>query len=204
PLSEDFKVDPIACEGCAVCSWNCPENAIVMKDNVAGEYFISDIPNGVMVHALLNPGEDNSGKLVSQVKKTAKEAAEKKGIENILIDGAPGIGCPVIASLSGVNLALIVTEPSRSGIHDLERVLSLCGHFKISAKVIINKYDINPRKSEEIEDYCKKTEIPILDKIPFSKEVYEAVRTGKTVIEYNPQCEASEIIQRIGKKIWKF
>ena len=201
-ISSDFEVDPVSCEGCGVCVWNCPVNAISMNEKTAGEYFISDFSNGIMVHALLAPGEENSGKLVSQVKKVSKEQAEDNDFENILIDGAPGIGCPVIASLSGVNLALIVTESTISGKHDLERVLSLCGHFKIPAEVVINKFDINPKKAAEIENYCKEKNIKIAGKIPFAKEIYEALRNAETVVDYKPECEVSKIIKKLNETLW--
>ena len=202
-ITADFRIDPIACEGCGVCAWNCPSSAITMKDSVSGTLFISDIKTGTMVHALLKPGEENSGKLVSEVKKTAKQLAEKENKKFILIDGSPGIGCPVLASLTGVYMAVIVTEPTVSGIHDLERVISLCEHFKVPVKVIINKSDINEKKADEIADFCCEKKIDIMARIPFSDSLYEALVKGKTVVEYAPDCPASVVIRDIGDKIWK-
>jgi len=202
-ISKDYIVDTFSCEGCGVCEWNCPEGAIHMKEKVQGKYFISDIETGKMVHAELYPGEENSGKLVSEVKKLAREVATKEGIENILIDGAPGIGCPVIASLSNVDFAIIVSEPTVSGIHDLERVISLCEFFKVKAKVVINKFDLNESKTEEIEEFCNKKNIPVLAKIPFSLEVVEALRQGLSVVEYKPNNGISKMFEELNFKLWE-
>jgi len=183
-ISEDFTVDPISCEGCAFCSFVCPEGAVKMEDNVSGEWFISDTRFGPMVHAKLGIAEENSGKLVSLVRKQAKELAEKNKADWVIVDGAPGIGCPVIASLSGIDCAVVVTEPTLSGLHDAERVISVAKHFGILAKLIVNKYDLNLDMTEKIERYCKDSDIDLIGKIPFDKSVVEAMVSGKTIIEH--------------------
>ena len=180
----DFVVDPIGCEGCAFCSRICPVNAITMKDNMAGHWYISETRFGPLVHAKLGIAQENSGKLVALVRRKAKEVAEQAGLEITINDGPPGIGCAVISSLSGANLACIVTEPSYSGIHDMERVLSVCRHFDTSAIVCINKYDVNEEGTEQIEQYCAGEGIEVVAKIPFDTKVTEAQVQGVPLVEY--------------------
>ncbi|MBA7632773.1 Ion-translocating oxidoreductase complex subunit B [subsurface metagenome] len=180
----DFKVDPVSCEGCGLCSRICPTEAITMKENLSGHWFISDTRYGSLVHARLGIAQENSGKLVALVRQQAKEIAKKQGAACIISDGPPGIGCPVISSLSGANLALLVTEPTLSGIHDLERVLGVCRHFDVPALVCINKYDINEDNTRQIEDYCLTQGVEIASKIPFDNVVTEAVVQGLPVVEY--------------------
>jgi len=201
-IGKGFVVDPVRCEGCGVCSWNCPCNAITMKERIAGEYYISKIKNGYMVHALLNPGESNSGKLVSAVKKKGREIAEQKGFDKILIDGAPGIACPVIASLSGVDLAVIVTEPTLSGFHDMERVHRLCEHFKLKTNAVVNKFDLNTAETGHIEKYCREKGIEVIGKIPFSEAITEALMKGKTVLESKKSNPVVNILHEINRKVW--
>jgi len=202
-ISEDYVVDNFSCEGCWVCQWKCPYNAITMKEKTQGKYFISEITTGKMVHAKLNPAEENSGKLVTEVKKLAREVAEKEGVEKILIDGSPGIGCPVIASFGNINVAIIITEPTVSGLHDLKRVIELAEFFKVNSKVIINKFDLNIDKTIEIEDYCKGKNIDIIAKIPFSKEIIEALNKGLSIVEYNTESEISKIFRDLSVKLWE-
>jgi len=161
-ISQDFTIDPVSCEGCAFCSHICPVGAIRMQENTSGEWFLSDTRFGPLVHAKLGIAEENSGKLVSLVRKKAKELAEKKHCEWVIIDGAPGIGCPVIASLSGIDCAVVVTEPSLSGLHDARRVIDVSRHFKVAAKLIINKYDLNLEMSNKTEQYCQDNGITFL------------------------------------------
>jgi MinD superfamily P-loop ATPase len=184
-ITEDFKVDRLACEGCNACVVVCPVEAVCLVDNRAGEWYISDTDHGQMVHARLGIAEDNSGKLVSHVRKIASEMAEKNGIDLVLIDGPPGIGCPVIASMSGIDIVLIVTEPTVSGVHDLERVLKLAQQFKVPATVCINKFDLNSSFSEKIAKICSEYEAGVVGQIPFNPEVVKALSQGKTVIEQN-------------------
>jgi MinD superfamily P-loop ATPase len=198
-IVENYEIDHIACEGCAACYFNCPVKAISLKDNTAGEYYVSDTAYGKMIHAKLNAAEDNSGKLVAKVREEAKKHAKIENADYIIIDGPPGIGCPVNASITGVDLVLIITEPTLSGIHDLERVLELTKHFKVPAKVVINKYDINLENTEHIEAICKKAETDCIEKIPYMEIVVEALVKGKTIVDFDPDNEVSIAI----KNIWE-
>jgi len=166
-----FVVDDVRCEGCGFCYRACPNQAIEMVSEERGKIFVSKTAYGDFVYALLEPGEENSGLLVSEVKKVAKKIAEDSGVDLILIDGAPGIGCPVIASLSNVDLALIVTEPTLSGISDMERVLSLTNHFKVKSLVVVNKFDLNADMTKEIEEFCKEMDVEVIGKIPFYEDI---------------------------------
>lgn len=177
-------VDPILCEGCAVCSYACPEEAIVMQSKEAGEWYVSNSRYGNMVHARLKAGEENSGKLVSTVRQRAKTIAEEQGNKLVLIDGPPGTGCSVIATLSGVDLAIIVTEPTLSGIHDMDRVLDLCTYFSIRPGVVVNKYDVNRENSQKIKDYCKKNSIPYFGDIPYARSVVDSVSEETPYVLY--------------------
>ena len=183
-ISRDYIVDPIACEGCAFCSFVCPVGAIKMRENTTGEWFISSTRFGPMVHAKLGIAEENSGKLVSLVKNKAKELVEKDDLDWVIIDGSPGIGCPVIASISGVNCALVVTEPTMSGLHDADRVIQVANHFNVPVKMVINKHDLNLDTSEIIAAYCRKNKIQLIGKIPFDKSVVEAMVERKTIVEF--------------------
>lgn len=189
----DYKVDSIACEGCGFCSHICPTDAITMKENMSGHWFVSDTRYGPLVHARLGIAQENSGKLVAQVRQQAKRIAEERGFDCIISDGPPGIGCPVISSLSGASLALMVTEPTLSGIHDLERVLGVSHHFGVPATVCINKHDLNEENSRRIEDYCKDEGIVVAAKIPFDNAVTEAIVRGIPVVEYADGAVSREI-----------
>ncbi len=195
---KDFRVDPVSCEGCCFCSHICPAEAITMKENLSGHWFISDTRYGPLVHARLGIAQENSGKLVAQVRQQARKIAQERNLGYIISDGPPGIGCPVISSLSGASLALLVTEPTLSGIHDLERVLSVCRHFGIPAVVCINKYDINEENSRRIEGYCLKQGVEVAARIPFDNIVTEAIVRGVPVVEYSDGRVSSEI-----KKLWR-
>jgi len=193
----DLKVDPIACEGCGVCWHICPRDAIRVEEVQSGEWFISQTRYGPMVHAKLGVAQENSGKLVTLVRKEAQRIAGEGGYSLILIDGPPGIGCPVIASLGGVDAALAVTEPSVSGIHDLERVLEVCRHFRVPAWVCVNKCDINPGNTEKIKEYCRREGCPLIGEIPFDPIVTKAMVMESTVVEYTGGIVSNEI-----KKMW--
>lgn len=182
---KNFKVDAISCEGCGFCSHICPVEAIVMKENMAGQWFVSDTKYGPLVHARLGITQENSGKLVAVVRQQATQIAEKHGLDYIISDGPPGIGCPVISSLSGANTALLVTEPTLSGIHDLERILGMCHHFGVQALVCINKYDINEDNTHQIEGYCLSQGVEVAARIPFDNIVTEAMVHGLPVVEYS-------------------
>lgn len=196
---ENYTVDPVLCEGCGVCSYICPVAAITLEKRVSGYTFISKTKYGSMSHALLNPGEENSGKLVSLVRKNAKQIAEKENCKLIINDGPPGIGCPVIASVGGVDMGLIVVEPTLSGIHDMGRAQSLLNHFKIPALVCINKYDLNLENTEQITQFCETNKVKLVGKVPFDSIVTKAMVAGKPVIEYSPESEVSRSI----KKMWQ-
>lgn len=183
PLTS-YLVNKYTCEGCRVCMYVCPVEAISMEDNIAGEWYISETKFGPMVHAKLGIAEENSGKLVAQIRQVAKKIAEKNKSDYIIIDGPPGIGCPVIASLSGVDLALIVTEPTLTGIHDMERIIEVAKHFSVPIQVIINKADININNSTTIEKFCELERIPVLGRLPFSYQVVESVVNGVPFVEY--------------------
>ena len=199
-ISDTFVVDHISCEGCAFCSHVCPVQAIKMEENLAGEWFISETRFGPMVHAKLGIAEENSGKLVSLVRKKAKELAEKNNCDWVIIDGAPGIGCPVIASLSGIDYAVVVTEPTLSGLHDALRVIEVTKHFNVPSRLVINKYDLNPDMSKKIEEHCGKNGISLIGKVRFDKTVVEAMVEGKTIMEYKDTPVKDEII-RIWEKL---
>ncbi len=189
----DFRVDPISCEGCGFCSHICPAEAITMKENMSGYWFISDTRYGPLVHARLGIAQENSGKLVAVVRQQAKQIAEKEGKDLIISDGPPGIGCPVISSLSGASLALLVTEPTLSGMHDLERVLGVCQHFGVPAQVCINKYDLNEENARQIESQCLSQGIEIAGRIPFDNVITESIVQGVPVVEYSDGRVTQEI-----------
>jgi MinD superfamily P-loop ATPase len=181
-----YVVDPLSCEGCGYCARVCPTKTIVNQERLAGKWFISKIKTGsIMVHARLGIGADNSGKLVAKVKNEAKEIAmeERKGF--ILVDGSPGIGCPVVSSLSGANFVVLVTETSVSGLHDLKRVYELVKKFNIKAGCIINKADVNPEKCSEIEQFLKENEIVHLTDLPYNENFTRAMVKGQTIVEYD-------------------
>jgi len=194
----EFQVDPIFCEGCAFCSHICPSEAVAMEENLAGSWFVSETRYGPLIHARLGVAQENSGKLVAMVRQQAKNIAEQHGLDYILSDGPPGIGCPVISSISGVDLAVIVTEPTLSGIHDLERVIGVCHHFDVPAMVCINKYDVNEINTGWIEDYCYNQSIDVAAKIPYDNVVTEALVQGLPVVEY-----AGNSVSRQIKMLWE-
>ena len=195
--AEKILIDPISCEGCGFCYHTCPVNAIEMKENISGELFISETKYGPFVHAKLGIAEENSGKLVAKVRQTAKEIAEKQDLDYIIIDGPPGIGCPVIASITGTDCVLVVTEPTLSGIHDLVRIIELAQHFKVKTLVVINKCDLNTDMTEKIEEYCQKNKVNLAGRIIYDTVVTEAMVNKKTVIEYSDGGIAQQI-----KNVW--
>ena len=197
---KDYTVDPISCEGCGFCARACPEGAVKMEQNISGRWFISHTRHGYMTHAELGIAEENSGKLVTLVRQQARLIAEKEKAECIIIDGPPGIGCPVIAAITGVDLLLVVTEPTLSGIHDLERVVGVAGHFKIPALVCINKYDINLNNTSRIEEYCSSNSLLVAGRIGYNPEVTKAMINKKSVVEYD--CGAvTEEVERIWERV---
>jgi len=194
-----FRVKPIGCEGCGVCVKFCPADAISFPESHCGEWFHSQTVTGSLFHARLKAGAENSGKLVSTVRSEAKKWANQHGIDLIIADGPPGIGCPVISSITGTNLAVIVTEPTLSGKHDLERVLKLTKHFRVKSLVIINKWDLNESLSLEIETTAKLHGSEVIGQLPYSPVFNKAQNTGVPVVVFAP--ESREAIEL--KSIWE-
>ncbi len=195
---KDFEVDPISCEGCGFCYHVCPVDAIAMKDSMSGHSFVSETKYGYLCHARLGIAQENSGKLVALVRQHAKLIAERENLDYIITDGPPGIGCPVISSLSGASLALLVTEPTLSGIHDLERVLGVCRHFGVPVLVCVNKYDLNEENTYRIEGYCANEGIEVAARISFDNVVTEAIVQGLPVVEYSDNKVTRQI-----KELWQ-
>jgi MinD superfamily P-loop ATPase len=202
-VSDNFEVDYIACEGCGVCVYFCPEKAIDFPLDTCGEWFISETAFGPMVHARLGIAEENSGKLVSLVRQEARKIAQEKGLGLILTDGPPGVGCPVIAAIGGAAGVLIVTEPTVSGKHDMERVVLLAEHFKVPAMVCVNKFDLNLDQSQAIEEFAKSKNVSVLGRIPFDPIFTKSMVHGQTIFEYEGQSEAGETVKQIWEKTRK-
>lgn len=184
-IDEDIQLIKESCEGCGVCAYVCPVNAIMMVDRDSGCAYLSETRFGPMAHAVLHTAEEASGKLVTVVRNNASDLAKQQEKNLILIDGPPGIGCPVIASITGVDLVLIVTEPTLSAIHDLERILGVAQHFNTPAVVCINKATINPENTSKIEQYCKKNTITIVGKLPYDTTITKAMIHEQSIIEYS-------------------
>ncbi len=195
-----FTIDPVACEGCGVCVRFCPEQAIDFPERWCGEWMVSDTRCGPMVHARLGIAAENSGKLVSTVRKEARRIAEENHHNLVLIDGPPGIGCPVIASLTGASLVLAVTEPTVSGEHDLQRILSLTRHFDIPTAICVNKWDINPEMTERIETAARLAGARVVGRIRYDRAVTHAQLEGKAVVETVAPCveDIKTIWQQLG------
>ena len=179
--SSPYTIDPISCEGCAACYYQCPADAIAMEDLQAGLWFRSKTQYGPLLHAHLFAGQENSGKLVTRVKHQAYETALETGAELLLVDGPPGIGCPVISAISASDLTLLVVEPTVSGAHDLDRILATAEHFGVPATVAINKADLNPARSDDIEAFCRERGVPVVGRIPYDDAVTEAMVAGLPV-----------------------
>jgi len=197
-VDRTYTIDPIACEGCKVCVEFCPVDAIAFEDTINGQWFISDTRFGPMVHAKLGIAEENSGKLVSLIRKQAKQIAAEQNKNLIIVDGSPGIGCPVIASISGADLVLAVTEPTISAQHDLDRVIELAEHFKIPIVVCINKCDINPEITKTIEKSIEQKGLKLAGKIAYDIAVTKAQIAGKSIVEYSNNGLKNQVIS-----LWK-
>lgn len=200
-INNEYIVDSLNCEGCGYCARICPTNTITNTSQNVGKWYISTIKtDSIMVHARLGIGADNSGKLVAKVKNEAKEIAEKKQKYFVIVDGSPGVGCPVVSSLSGANFVVLVTESSVSGLHDLKRVYKLVKKFNIKAGCIINKSDINKKVTIEIEEFLKSENIVHLCNLPYDESFTEAMTNGQTIVEY-VENSLSEMVQICWNKI---
>jgi MinD superfamily P-loop ATPase len=197
----DSRVDPISCEGCGVCEYVCPEDAIQMVDRQSGNLYDSDTRIGRMAHAKLLPGEGNSGRLVTEVRKLGTKIATDNGISTVLIDGSPGIGCPVIATVTGIKLGIIVTEPTMSGIHDMRRVIELLEKFRVKATVIINKFDLNLENTKAIEKFCRESDAEILGKLPFDPIMTKSMVAGTTLPEFSPEHDLVKMLEKMWKRV---
>ena len=182
-----FRIDPLSCEGCGVCAYFCPVNAIEFRPVVNGELFVSDTRCGPMIHAELGVAGENSGKLVSLVRTRAKQVALQQARGLVVVDGPPGIGCPVIASLTGASMVLVVTEPSLAGEHDLKRVLQLTQHFRIPAAVCVNKWDLNPSLAEQVEHEARARGAAVASRVRYDEQVTLAQTRARSVVECDGQ-----------------
>lgn len=180
---ETWNIDPLRCEGCGVCVSLCPADAISFPEKTCGEWHVSETRFGPMVHALLDPGQENSGRLVTLLKKKAQELARERGLDLVLCDGSPGVGCPVISSLSGASLAVAVVEPTPSGRHDFERVAALCDHFRIPLAVLINKADLNPDEAAALADCAREKGYALAGSLPFDMAVTDAMLRRQALTE---------------------
>lgn len=202
-INESYEVNPIDCEGCGVCVDFCPEKAIDFPVKTCGEWFISDTRFGPMVHARLGIAEENSGKLVTLIRQEAKTLAEKNNKNLIITDGPPGTGCPVIASIGGAAALLIITEPTVSGLHDMERVVQLAAHFKIPGMVCVNKFDLNVEQTNAIENIAQKNDLLVLSRIPFDPSFTRSMIEGKNIFEYQKNTELTTTVEKIWDEIIK-
>ncbi len=200
-IDENYEVDPLECEGCGVCVYFCPEKAIDFPVNTCGQWFRSDSRFGPMIHARLGIAEENSGKLVTIVRTEAKSLAEKQGMDLILTDGPPGIGCPVIASIGGAAALLIIAEPTVSGRHDMERVSQLAAHFKVPALVCVNKFDLNLEQTQAIEDFSNERGMRVIGRVPFDPVFTKSMVQAKTIFEYDPKSEAALSVKELWQKV---
>lgn len=196
--TKTYSIDPVACEGCAVCYYQCPAEAIRLDEPQDGLWFRSDSAFGPLIHAHLFAGQENSGKLVAAVRQEAAGLASEGGQAYVIIDGPPGIGCAVIAAVTGADLALIVTEPTVSGIHDLERALAVTDHFGIPGLLCINKYDINPQKSDEIANFAARRGVKVVGWVRFDTVVTKAMVHGKPVTAFEDGPVSREL-----RQVWK-
>ena len=197
-VGQTYRIEPLACEGCGLCPMVCPVEAIKTEDKTTGRWYISNTEFGAMTHAKLGIAEENSGRLVSKVRDRGAKLADDLKQELLLGDGPPGTGCPVIASVSGTDLVVIVTEPTVSGVHDMERVMQLAAHFGVPTAVVINKADLNPEQADFIDRIARDNNSQVIGRIPFDKVVNDALMNGKTVIEYSESKPHDAILE-----MWK-
>jgi len=200
-LNDEVEINGTSCDGCKLCSRICPEEAISMVQEDKSRMYSGSFRNGKMVYGRLSPGEENSGRLVDIVREKAKKIAKEYGIETIIIDGPPGIGCPVISTITGVDYVVVVTEPTLSGLHDLKRTLEVSSKFKNKTRVIINKFDLNADMANRIESYCIENNVAVIGKIPFDPQVVQAMVNCQSIVEFAPESEVSKLIVSAYSKI---
>lgn len=200
-INDQVKINETSCDGCKLCSRVCPEEAISMVQEDKSRMYSGSFRNGKMVYGRLSPGEENSGRLVDIVREKAKQIAKEAGKETIIIDGPPGIGCPVISTITGVDYVIVVTEPTLSGLHDLKRTLEVSSKFKNKTRVIINKYDLNTDMANRIESYCIENNVAVIGKIPFDPQVVQAMVNCKSILEFAPKSEVAKLIRESYKLI---
>jgi MinD superfamily P-loop ATPase len=196
-----YRVDDLGCEGCAACMYACPDEAIRMEDQLSGKWYQSETSYGTLFHAALLPAQENSGKLVTLIKQHARLNGLDEEIPLVIVDGPPGIGCPVVSAASGADLALVVTEPTAAGTHDMKRILETTQHFGIPSMICINKADIHPEGSETIEAYCQNHGFETLNHIPFDLSVTQAMVKGQAVTAFNPDGAASIAIREVWARV---
>jgi MinD superfamily P-loop ATPase len=203
PGEESYRIDALACEGCASCVYQCPEDAIHTEEQQAGLWFRSDTRFGPLFHAYLFAAQENSGRLVTLVKQQGRLLAQDEGRELLIVDGPPGIGCPVISASAGADLALLVTEPTVSGVHDLERILGTVTHFRVPALVLINKADVNPVHTARIEAYCRSHGIELMGNLPYDDVVTKAMVQGQPVTVYQPDGSMAMALREMWAQVRK-
>lgn len=196
-----YEIDPFKCEGCRLCERICPVQAISSEKSTNNAWYVSKTRLGMMVHAEMGPGEENSGKLVTRCRQRAKEIAEENNASYIISDGPPGIGCPAIASITGTDAVIMVVEPTKSSLHDAERLIELIDSFSIPVFAIINKSDIQPEMTERLEEFFQERSVPLLGILPFDKSVIKAMIEGLTIVEYSADSEITTILRTVWTRL---
>jgi MinD superfamily P-loop ATPase len=196
-----YSIDPIACDGCAACAYQCPEAAISMKPQIVGQWYRSETRYGPLFHADLFPAQENSGKLVTMVKQNARLMAFDEHYPLIIVDGPPGISCPAISALAGADTVLVVAEPTSAGIHDMQRVLQLARHFRLNAMVCINKEDLHPEGSDQIRHYCDQNQVRLVGTIPYDETIIQAIISGEPVTQFLSSAPSSRAIRQVWMEV---